>query len=157
MMDQEVMLYITGKALSNYKALQRFKGLLHTNEQNNAFGTYGVYGKKDHQFYGIAKFVPNNDHSKEVLEIGYALLKDYWGQGYATEITLALINLAKSIEGLETLEALVSPRNAPSKRILEKCHFIFYGKTYSYDSETEIYRLSLTSGQKQEWEQENFI
>lgn len=140
MTDQEIMEHITGKALSQQKAINRFKGVLDTNEQNNGFGTFGVYEKKEKQFMGIAKFVPNND---QIVEIGYALLKKYWGRNYGTEISRSLVNYAKSMDGITTLEALVSPQNTASKRILEKCSFYFFGKVFSNGRETEVFRLQL--------------
>lgn len=142
MMDQEVMQYITGAALDQKKALERFQNVLRTNNQPNDFGTYGAFIKQDHQFVGIAKFVPSDEQVQRV-EIGYALLKNYWGLGYATEISRSLISFAQQIDEVECLEALVSPKNAASKRILEKCQFIFFGKTISYDQDTEIYRRNL--------------
>lgn len=141
MMEKEIMEHITGKALSRKKAINRFKGVLHTNEQDNGFGTFGVYHKKEEKFMGIAKFVPTDD---QTVEIGYALLKKYWGCKYGTEISCSLVDYAKSMDGITTLEALVSPSNIASKKILEKCSFVFFGKVFSNGRETEVYRLQLS-------------
>jgi ribosomal-protein-alanine N-acetyltransferase len=143
MMDQEVMRYITGEALKKRGALKRFRKLLKTNKQNNAFGTYAVFKKDPQEFIGIAKFVLSDDRT---VEIGYALLKEYWGLGYGTEISLALIDYAQDLEEVTTLEALVSPQNMASKRILEKCNFKFLGKIENNHWITEVYRRPIKAG-----------
>jgi RimJ/RimL family protein N-acetyltransferase len=143
MMDQEIMQYITGKALNKGAALKRFKEVLETNEQDDSFGTYGVFEKNSQNYIGIAKFVRSDDRT---VEIGYALLKEYWGQGYGTEISLALIDFAQNLKEVTTLEALVSPQNNASKKILEKCSFNFLGRIENNHWITEVYRRPIKAG-----------
>jgi RimJ/RimL family protein N-acetyltransferase len=54
---------------------------------------------------------------------GYALARDAWGRGYATEVTRAMVALAWSIPGLARLYALCHPLNVASARVLEKAGF----------------------------------
>jgi RimJ/RimL family protein N-acetyltransferase len=57
------------------------------------------------------------------FEIGYWLGEPYWGKGYATEATTALIDLAFSNLDLEQLYISAQTRNAGSLRVIEKCGF----------------------------------
>jgi len=56
-------------------------------------------------------------------EIGYGLLRRYWGQGFMHEALSAVIDYAFSALGLRRLEADVDPRNEASLRALERLGF----------------------------------
>jgi RimJ/RimL family protein N-acetyltransferase len=62
----------------------------------------------------------------DVQELGYALGRAYWGQGYATEGVLAMIEHARSL-GLRALEAFTFVENPPSARVLGKAGFVDLG------------------------------
>jgi ribosomal-protein-alanine N-acetyltransferase len=59
-------------------------------------------------------------------ELGYALGRPYWGQGYATEGVLAMIGYAREI-GLRALEAFTFIENPASARVLAKAGFTDLG------------------------------
>ncbi|WP_439271893.1 GNAT family N-acetyltransferase [Pseudochrobactrum sp. HB0163] len=56
-------------------------------------------------------------------EIGYWLGEPYWGKGYATEATTALIDLAFRELSLEQIHISAQSRNEASRRVIEKCGF----------------------------------
>ncbi len=56
-------------------------------------------------------------------EVGYAIAKDFWGQGYATEGFELLLAFAFGPMNLHRLEADVHPGNKGSFRVLEKQGF----------------------------------
>jgi RimJ/RimL family protein N-acetyltransferase len=60
-------------------------------------------------------------------EIGYWLGVPYWGNGYATEVTRAVIDHAFTNLGYERLEAGARVSNPASRRVLEKCGFQWTG------------------------------
>jgi RimJ/RimL family protein N-acetyltransferase len=64
---------------------------------------------------------------RKTPEIGYWLGAPYWGHGYATEATRALIDHAFEDLGLERLEAGARVSNPASRRVLEKCGFQWSG------------------------------
>ena len=51
---------------------------------------------------------------------GYIIATAHWGNGYATEATRAMIDLARS-RGYPRVEAGCHPKNRASVRVLEKC------------------------------------
>ena len=57
-----------------------------------------------------------------ISELGYALGRDFWGQGYATEATIAMIDAARAL-GLGGLQAYSFVENPASARVLEKAGF----------------------------------
>ena len=63
-----------------------------------------------------------------VTEIGYGLLEEHWGKGYATEAVKAAVDWAASQQGVKTIEAETEEWNTASKRVLEKAGFVPTGK-----------------------------
>ncbi|MBN1628689.1 MAG: GNAT family N-acetyltransferase [Thermoleophilia bacterium] len=59
-------------------------------------------------------------------EIGYVFSQQAWGQGYATETVLAVLEAARPLAPLD-LFAGVHPDNTASTRVLEKCGFTSEG------------------------------
>jgi RimJ/RimL family protein N-acetyltransferase len=54
------------------------------------------------------------------VEIGWTLVRDAWGRGYATEAALAARDWALGELGLTRLISLIRPENAASIRVAEK-------------------------------------
>jgi RimJ/RimL family protein N-acetyltransferase len=54
------------------------------------------------------------------VEIGYSVVPEYQGRGFATEATRAMIRWAFSNEAVETVTASCLNDNAPSIRVLQK-------------------------------------
>jgi [ribosomal protein S5]-alanine N-acetyltransferase len=62
----------------------------------------------------------------KVHELGYALGRAYWGQGYATEGVRAMVEYARML-GLKALEAFTFIENPASARVLSKAGFTDLG------------------------------
>lgn len=60
-------------------------------------------------------------------EFGYWIGQPFWGQGFVSEGTLAMIALSFECGGYEKLTAGYLDGNGASKRILEKCGFVDIG------------------------------
>ena len=58
-----------------------------------------------------------------VAEIGYGILEEYQGQGYATEAVTAACCWAFQHAEVKSLEAETDSENTASQRVLEKCGF----------------------------------
>jgi RimJ/RimL family protein N-acetyltransferase len=53
-------------------------------------------------------------------DIGFALLPEFWGQGYAYESAAAVMAFGKDVLGLDRILAVTNPDNYSSMRLLEK-------------------------------------
>lgn len=62
-------------------------------------------------------------HEHRRAELGYALNRKYWRQGYAAEAAAAIVAHGFKAMNLNRIEAHVSPEHLPSQRVLEKCGF----------------------------------
>ena len=59
-----------------------------------------------------------------MAEIGYGILEEYQGQGYATEAVGAAANWALKQPNVACVEAETTPDNRASQRVLDKCGFL---------------------------------
>lgn len=59
-----------------------------------------------------------------MAEIGYGILEEYQGQGYATEAVGAAVIWALKQPIVTCVEAETAPDNRASQRVLEKCGFL---------------------------------
>ncbi len=58
-------------------------------------------------------------------DVGYALLPEHWGKGYAIEAVAAVLSYGRDTHGLNRILAIVSPDNSSSIRVLEKAGLKF--------------------------------
>ena len=58
------------------------------------------------------------------VEIGYGVLEEYQGHGYAAEAVGAAVSWALQQPGVNRVEAETEPDNRASQRVLEKCGFL---------------------------------
>ena len=84
----------------------------------NGFGLYLVVLKETNESIGMCGLIRRD--TLEDVDIGYALLPDYWHKGYAVEAARATKTYAKEVIGLKRIVAIVDPANAGSIRVLEK-------------------------------------
>lgn len=68
-------------------------------------------------------------------EVGYALIKDFWGKGYATEASEAFLRYGFETLNLEKIVAVANPENENSRRVMERLgmNFDYIGKFYERD------------------------
>ena len=86
----------------------------------------GIYRKGEPDgFIGTASLMPRDG---ERFVVGYWIGRPFWGQGYATEATQAVVDLAFSRLGVEAVAATTRVTNGASRRVLEKCGFQFAGQ-----------------------------
>jgi RimJ/RimL family protein N-acetyltransferase len=60
-------------------------------------------------------------------ELGYALRKDHWGHGYATEAASLMLEFAFSTAGLHRVQAATGPENGLSRALLDRLGFQYEG------------------------------
>jgi RimJ/RimL family protein N-acetyltransferase len=76
------------------------------------------------------------------VEVGYRFLKEYWGQGFATEAARASIDFGFGEIGLERIVAVALETNVASRRVLEKCGLREIGLAHVYGVEHVKYEIA---------------
>jgi RimJ/RimL family protein N-acetyltransferase len=77
------------------------------------------------------------------VDIGYALLPEFWSQGYALESASAVISYAREKLGLKRVVAVTNPNNRSSIRLLEKMGFKYERMVQLSDGAPEIQLLAV--------------
>ena len=98
---------------------------------------FGFCLKSSNKVIGAGSIKYNS--KRNAYEIGYNLNRSFWGQGYATEASKALIQWAYQELGARDFCATHATSNDASGNVLKKCGFEFshYGQYSRFDgSET---------------------
>jgi len=108
---------------------------------------YGRFAVEDREtgkvigFCGI-KYIP----AIGLPEIGYRLMRSYWGRGLCTEAARACVDFARDDLKIERLVALIMPENIASIRVAEKLGMKKGPLINIYDEEALQYEMQLGDG-----------
>jgi len=104
------------------------------------FGFYSLILKSDQQIIGIAGLVDREgiDH----IDIGYGMLPEFRGKGYAFEATKAIYDYGHQELKLEKIVAIVNPDNPSSIKLLTKLGMEFEKMIRLPDEEIDIMLFS---------------
>jgi len=75
------------------------------------------------------------------VEVGWAVMPDRWGQGYASEIGAASLDVAFGVLGLSEVVSYTLPHNAASRRVMEKLGFSYEREIVHADLPHVLYRI----------------
>jgi len=89
------------------------------------FGLFLVESRAEGQPLGLCGLIKRD--TLPDVDIGFAFLPDYWGQGYAREAAAATLRYARERHGLARVVAITSLDNAASGRVLETVGMRFEG------------------------------
>ena len=59
------------------------------------------------------------------VEVGWTVAPARWGEGFATELGAAALEVAFGVLGLDDVVAYTLPHNAASRRVMEKLGFVY--------------------------------
>ena len=112
-------------------------------QEKFGFSFYLVEDRTTHLPMGICGLTKRD--SLDDVDLGYAFLPEFCGQGYAYEAALAVLTHTKNSLPIKQLAAITSPTNERSNRLLIKLGFIFQKTTLlaGDNTETRLYRLVL--------------
>lgn len=122
--NKQVMKYTVIDQFSSEDELKAyFNDILQNNNANskrNAY-EYAIFNASNNRFIGMGDIeISKQNENGGCGEIGYLLLPDYWGKGYATEIAGELIKIGFCDIGLHRICASCNSNNSKSERIMKK-------------------------------------
>jgi [ribosomal protein S5]-alanine N-acetyltransferase len=120
--DPEVMRYWSSPPLTDREAARRLLSEIHDGFQRRVIFQWGIARHMDDTVIGTSTLF-HLDMNNRRGEIGYALGRAHWGNGYMQEALRALLGFAFGELGLRRVEADVDPRNAGSIRTVERLGF----------------------------------
>ncbi|MFZ6707600.1 GNAT family N-acetyltransferase [Undibacterium sp. TC9W] len=91
------------------------------NQEKIGFSLYVMERKEDGQAIGLCGLVKRE--TLKNVDIGYALLPQFTGQGYAREAARATLHYAHTHLRISKLAGITSPVNGPSNQLLQDLGF----------------------------------
>jgi RimJ/RimL family protein N-acetyltransferase len=120
--NPEVMRYWSTPPLADRQAAADLIQKIQEDWKRRVILKWGIARRTDDLLIGSMTLF-NLDFNHRRTEIGYALGRAHWGQGFMNEALTALLKYAFEVLDLHRVEADVDPRNAASIRTLEKLGF----------------------------------
>ena len=120
--NPEVVKYMEMQAIKTREQADEWLGWMGSYFSARDGLRWGVTLKSDHTFIGSAG-IHNWNRESQYAEIGYDINQHYWGNGYATEVSRALITFGINQMHLNRIEADIIAGNTASMRVLEKLGF----------------------------------
>lgn len=120
--NPEVMRYWSTPPLADRGVAADLIAKIHEDWQRRVILKWGIARRSDDQLIGSITLF-NLDFSNRRAEIGYALGRDHWGQGYMNEALPAVLKFAFAVLELNRIEADVDPRNTASIKTVERLGF----------------------------------
>lgn len=140
--DKEVQSFYSEPTYENKEAVIELLDKYITNYQNNNYYRWAIISRENNECIGqIAYFLLDN--SNNFGEIEYCIGKEFQGNGYATEGTMAVIAYGFENINLHKVQICHKAYNEKSKRVIEKCGLSYDGKLrdYFYENGRYIDRL----------------
>jgi ribosomal-protein-alanine N-acetyltransferase len=118
--DEEIMRYI--RSPKTKEECDRFlRQIIEDANRTPLYGRWAVEEKHSGVFAGSFALIPVE--GRDEMQLGYALLKEYWGQGYATELTRAGLEFVFTKTEIDPVYAYAEKPNLVSQKVLLKCGF----------------------------------
>ena len=109
------------------------------------YGWWVVFLKDTDEVIGAA-CVQNLAHKDDnPLEIGWRLLPEYQGHGYATEAGQAAADFAFNHIGVDFVKAVCNPENTASEAVMKRLGMTPLGTEIHYDEPCTTYQLNRPS------------
>lgn len=86
---------------------------------------------------GMAGLIKRSPEAE--IDLGYAFLPEYWGQGYATEVAQALLNYAINTLKLPRIIATTQLENQQSIKVLERIGMQFEGVIHEGEKSLRLF------------------
>ncbi len=139
--DPEITRYTgDGGVVSEQEMENRIREHVLGDYKKHGFGRWIVVHKEDNCIIGFTglKYIPDMD----VVDLGYRFARKYWGQGIATEASIAALDFGFNELELEKIVAYIIPENIGSQKVLEKLGFTYVREFYEEDELEHEYALT---------------
>ena len=138
--DPDVNRYLGGPARQNAEALAtRLKFYMDCYDKFG-FGSCAMLWKETGEMIGTAGIQPLEDTGE--IEVGYSIIKPYWGLGIGTEAAKGWMAYGFNTAGLERIVAIAVEENTASRRIMEKLGMRYEKTEIHYGEPCAFYAIS---------------
>jgi RimJ/RimL family protein N-acetyltransferase len=138
--DPEVTRYLPGPDVTPLERTERLYRYFSDHWPLHGYGVWAVTDRATGNFLGQAGL--NHIADLNETELDYALAKDSWGRGLASEAAGGVVRYAFETAGLTRLIGFVIPENIASRRVLERIGFAYECDTHYWGVDLVRYGLS---------------
>jgi RimJ/RimL family protein N-acetyltransferase len=139
--DPEVMRFLGGHAMSRDEAWRNM-ALILGHWHLRGFGFWAVEEKATQRLIGrVGLWCPEGWPG---IELGWALARDSWGHGFATEAAVSALNYAFGELKQPHVISLIDPMNHPSIRVAQRLRMRPEGRTEIFGQETQVFGIRRT-------------
>lgn len=137
--DPETMSFFPGGVRTREEIQTNIKKYI-TLYNKKGYSTFVVFDTNTNEFIGRAGF---GDIETGEIEVGYLVLRKYWGKGYASRILKALLAWAKKYIKKDKIIAFTPLNHIASEKVMQKAGMIFVKKGMMKGVECVIYEYQL--------------
>jgi [ribosomal protein S5]-alanine N-acetyltransferase len=122
--DREVHRYVGGKPQTQIEESRVVIERVRQQYLDFGIGRWAMIAKTSGEFMGwtgLKYCTEVRGGHVNYYDVGYRMIKRYWGKGYATESALASLEYGFETLRLGTINAMADMENLASRRVLEKC------------------------------------
>jgi len=111
--------------------------------KENRFGHHALLDKRSGNFIGQCGLLKQEIEGKAEIELGYHILPEFWGQGFATEAAIKVRDYAIENMICDSLISVIDVRNTGSKKVAEKLGMKIDKEMQLFGLDVFIYRLTI--------------
>ena len=138
--DEEVIRYIGSRRLQNSEAIEKRLKFYIGCYEKYGFGMCAMLWKETGEMIGWCGIQPL-DATNEI-EVGYGMVKKFWGKGIGYEAARAWLEYAFTNTDAKRIVAVAAPENTGSWRIMEKCGMKYEKTDDHYGMQCVFYAIS---------------
>lgn len=144
--DEEVMQYTERKPFSCEEVKGKIRNQIMSSYRERGWGRYAIIHKATQKLIGYGGFGERIvGHECPYKELGYAIARDEWKKGYATEAAAALVHYARTVLQFPHLIAVIDKRNLASLRVAQKVGFEPWKEGNDGGFPVYMYRMSFSA------------
>jgi len=109
---------------------------------NHGYSFWAIANSRSEAFVGVCGLLNQELDGEVEVEIAYALLKAYWGRGYATEAARAVKHYGFAAFGFKRLVSLIHSENKPSIAVATRIGMNHERDTQWNGTSTRVYSVN---------------
>lgn len=123
--NPEVVKYVGIQPLTDISQSAEMIKSIRNQYTENGIGRWAVIRKEDGKLIGWSglKLIKEINNHQNIHDLGYRFTPEYWGKGYATETSIAILNYAFNEMKLDQVFAYTDVENEVSNHVLRKLGF----------------------------------
>jgi ribosomal-protein-alanine N-acetyltransferase len=114
--------------------------------KNHQYGHQAILDKHSGEFLGMAGLIQQEIDGVREIEVGYHVLREHWGKGYATEAAKIFFDYGFKQGISDSIISMIDVNNVRSQRVAEKNGLKRESQIRYKDLDILVYRI-----QKADW------